>query len=279
MVELVVKIKNIELQKEIKLTVPQKWNELSPKQLLYIAKHWESWQTLAKINESLIKARALLFLELSGLESKKQKRELCNLLSFVDEDTDINILDFTNFVFEKLDLTKQILPKVKVGMFEFYYGPNDRINDISIDEFSYAFGIYNIYNKFKNDTYLNSLMAILYRPRNNKSEFYKTGDFKVPFNNKLVNEYEKKIKKLPEEYKQAVYLFFCGCLESLAIQFPNTFERGEAGVNKGGNFINSVVAMSGKKFGFYDEAKKQNAILFLTEMEEEIVEYKKRSKK
>ena len=61
--------------------IPETWNELSRKQLLYIAEYWEAWKLLAQNNQSLIRAKALLFVELMCGNTLSNKRKRIELLA------------------------------------------------------------------------------------------------------------------------------------------------------------------------------------------------------
>lgn len=274
MQEVSVKLKNSSKVVEFNLNFPNKWNELTPNQLLFVAKHWQGWQTVLKLGEPLLKIRALIVVTLCGLKNKQQRAKLCETLAFVDEDSGGNILSCSDFIFTQLDLTKNILPVVKPGWLKKYVGPTDRLGDISIDEFSFAFGVYGQYQKTNNETLLTTLFAVLYRPA--AYDYKKTGDNRLPFNNKLIELYEKDLKKMDDSYRQAVYLFFTGCLEYLAKRFPNVFKRAE-GSSKGGSFFDTVVSMSGGKFGPFESTKKTNLYIILNELD--IVIYNNANKK
>jgi hypothetical protein len=271
MQEVEIKINKSSGAESIKLNLPTCWNELSGKQLLYVSKFWFIWKEFIQENISLTKARALLFLELTNITSRREKKRLCFALSFINEQTDVNILDTTNFIFGELTLTKNLLPSIPVGFFTKYYGPAEKLVDINISEFSFAFACYSNYLKTHQETHLDKLVAVLYRPKN--KNYKTTGELRVDFNNKMITRYEKKTARLPREYKHAVFLFFKGCLEFLASekQFPQVFNSGNEKKYSGGSFIDAVVNMSGGKFGPFDTTKNQNLYIILKELRELII--------
>lgn len=280
MQDVIIKLNKESGSEEITISVPQSWNELKPYQLLYIAKYWQSWMDMITQSLSLTKARAALFLELSGLESRKDKKKLCFYLSCVGEDVDVNILDLTNFIFEKLDLTANLLPKIKVGFLTHFYGPKDNLSDLTLEEFSFAFNSYLQYSNFKHEADLNDLFAILYRPKNSESSYKTSGDFKVPFNVKLVDSYLPRAANVPFEYKEAVYIYFRGCIESLAAIFKPVFERSESDKkNSNKTFLDTMLNISGGKLGNFDETKNQNLHLALKYLTDLIIESQNNNKK
>jgi hypothetical protein len=280
MVEVEVK-KNVGKKEHMKANFPSSWNELSPKQLLYIADNWEIYQLLVKEGDNLRRVRSLLIFELCDLRWRG-RRKLAEMLRLVDEKTPANILDVTNFVFT-LKLTRNILPEFTVGPFwtrEKYAGPGDKLGDIDVEEFSYAFACYVNYEMTRHVSHLNKLVAVLYRPCS--KDFLQTGERKLPFNNKLVEVHEAKLKKLSYTKRYAVYLFFKGCIEffSQSKKYGAVFRRAEKmqGEN-GGSFLDSVIMMSGGKFGPFDTTKKTNLLIFLKDLNDAIIKSRNRNKK
>lgn len=255
------------------LVFPSSWDELTPEQLLYIGRHWNSWKKLAARSKPLINAKARLFLELCGLKTAKEKRRLAAAIELIDEKSDVNILSTTDFIFrsEKLKFTKNLLPSIQVGrkfysggkffVKEFYHGPADRLGDISIDEFTFAFTSFSNYNRTGQEKDLNNLIAVLYRPYN--KNYLVDGLIKIPFNNRLIELHAQKTAKLKPEVKQAVLLFFMGCMENLQKRYPRVFRRAEKNEAIGGSFNDTVVEISGDKFGTFNETKIEDAHLVL----------------
>lgn len=265
MQEVTVKLSSENITREYALNFPSSWNELSEKQLLFVGKHWTAWQALMKLGEPVIKARAMLVIVLSDLKGRRERLKFCETLSFIDENSGGNILDITNFIFEKNNLTKNLLPRVKVSWLREYAGPSDYMGDIDAEEFSFAFGIYLQFVRTHNEDLLTTLMAVLYRPA--RFDEHKTGENRQPFNKNLIEYHAGKLAKLPDCYRQAVYLFFLGCLEFMAGKHPNVFKRAEKAGGPGGTFLDSVVALSGGKFGPFESTKKTNIYILLKELD------------
>lgn len=254
---------------QVDVCLPTAWNELNKRQLLYIATYWQSWNDLLRLQEDMIKARAMLFLVLCGLKKKSDYTKLCNFLSFVDEETSVNVLDFTDFVFKDIALTKNLLPKLWVGGLKCFYGPQDNLTDLSIDEFAFCFDAYQKYSKTKDENDLNNLVFNLYRPKNKNIKI--SGDTRVLFNHKIDNTHLSRNVRYAES--QAIYLFFYGCVEYLRQVFPKIFQYSEEKQRKaGGTFLDATIAMSGGKFGSFNETKEMNIYIFFKELQEQIIE-------
>ena len=271
MQELTIKYNRHKNPKVFNLVLPGTWNELSESNILYIGNLWQAWQMMIKDNLSLKKARGLLLLELTGFKGKKLV-DLCEAFSNLDEEIDFDVLSLTDFIFNDFKLNRNLVPVIRLNQFDKYHGPADKLSDISIDEFSFAFSCYTQFHKTNEEHYLDKLAAVLYRPYN--PHYEKTGDKKVPFNNKLVDKYEVVFSRLPDGYKNAIYLFFKGCLDFIAKKFPEVFNSENKG-KSGGSFNKTIIAMSGDKFGSYDQTKVQNLYIVLETLQDLIIQNQK----
>ena len=269
------------------MNIPTSWNELTAKQLLYIAEYWELWCDMLRRGDPIRRARILILLQLCGL-SRKDTRKLCNLLSLVTEQTDTSILTCTEFLFEKYELTKNLLPRLFLGWsFKwdrlrsrpvriYFAGPEDRLADLTIDEFSFAFACYLRFEATRKPEHLTNLVAVLYRPES--ADFLVSGERKVPFTNKLIEEYAKRTARLSYATRFAVFLFFKSCIEYYAAH-PKTaavFKRAEDEERaSGGSFIDTVIALSGGELGPFSETKQTNLPIFLKLLHQKIVNSRK----
>jgi hypothetical protein len=259
----------------IHFSIPEKWEELTKNQVLYIATFWQAWQLMLKNNADMIKARASLFCALIN-QPNRQLKKILTYLSMVDyEKADLNLLDLTNFIFEKNDLTINHFPYFKTGLFQKLYGPNSKLTNISINEFSFLLNYYNLYNKTQNEEYLDNFIACMYRPLD--SNYLSTGDKRIPFNPFLISNHANAIKKLSIPEKQALLLFFIGCLEFFAKSFPLVFERSSnENTNTNTTFLDIIIKISGGKFGNFDQTKNQNAFIVLKELNNMLADSKKK---
>lgn len=265
MTHLEIKKNNISYNLELAST----WNELTREQLLYISERWLEWKEFFKYNESIQKVKALLFLKLINNKSAKEIKHICDLLSEYDhEGNEVNLLAFTDFLFSKNNLTTNLLPSIKITWFKKLYGPADKLDNITLNELSYAIDYYNAYNKYKQEKYLNLLVCILYRQSAPGGD--KRGDIREPLNLNTADRYLKQVSKLPDSIKQAIYIFFNGCLSHWQNKYPLVFNSGSPKSSSGNpdsSFIDLVLSMSGGKFGTFEQTKEQNASLVLKELQ------------
>lgn len=274
MKHLEVKINN---GKTIKVSFPENWNDLSPKQLLYIANLWQAWQLMLKEGISLQSAKAMLFIRLAKFKNRSEKRALLKMLSSADfEELDFNPLSLVNFIFETNNLTKNNFKEIRTTIFTKLYGPNDKLSNISINELSFAINYYNQYNSTGNIEYLNLFIACLYRPKN--EDYKKTGDIRKPFILETISMHLKQVEKMSADKKQAVYLFFVGCMDFLSHPFPLVFSRAKEAVSSNQTFLDVILKISGGKFGTFDQTASQNAFIVLKELNNILAEQSKTKK-
>lgn len=256
----------IDANKIIDLTITDSWSELNINQVLYIANFWQAWQLMLKNNQSMRYARAKLFMVLIKNKTAKELKQIFTILSTIDFETlEINLLSYTDFVFQNIELTNNIIPTLKIGWFKKLYGPSDKLSNITINEFSFALNYYNLYNKFEKDEHLDLLIACLYRrPKKNWEE---SGDIRTDFNTYTADKYLPQIKILNYAHKQAVYLYFHSCIELFSKLFPYVFSKAEAGTsNSKQTFLDVILKIAGGKFGSYNETKSEKAIIILRDL-------------
>jgi hypothetical protein len=259
---------NSEQPRVVSVALTDKWNELSKNQLLYIALVWQSWQLMLRNNANMQVAKARLFTALIVDKSNKELKEILNLLSSVDfEESNFNPLALTDFIFESNKLTINKFMAIKIGWFKTLYGPEERLGNSSINEFSFALNFYNAYNKTSNEDFLNNFVACLYRPSYKGWEA--TGDIRKPFNPFTIEQHLPLVKKMSYAHKQAIYLFFAGSMDSLSNEFKRVFSKSnsEQKSDSKQTFLDIILKISGGKFGNFDQTKDQNAYLVLKELQ------------
>lgn len=268
----------VNADKVIDLTIIDNWDELKFNQVLYIANYWQAWQLLLKNNQPMQYARAKLFTVLIINKTAKELKEIVTLLSQVDfAELDINLLSYTDFVFQKIELTKNSMPFLKIGLFKKLYGPSDKLLNININEFSFALNYYNLYNKFEKDEHLDLLVACLYRTP--KKNWEASGDIRSDFNTYTADKYIAEIKNCNYAYKQVIYLYFHSCIELFSKLFPFVFSKAEGGTsNSKQTFLDVILKISGGKFGSYNETSAQNAIIILRDLNALLAEASKNKK-
>lgn len=158
------------------------------------------------------------------LVSSAQLMELTVMLDFLfetvtDKDKEYKIISSR--------LTKNPVPDMNFHG-SSWPGPSDRLFNITFEEYIFSETNYMNYLKSGDDKDLDKLIATLYRPQDPKWNFnmdHYQGDSRVPFNSHTIDARAKSIKRYPKDAKMAIVLFYQGCKNFLADQFPHVFER------------------------------------------------------
>ena len=128
---------------------------------------------------------------------------------------------FVEWVFDLDELYQ--FPKFVRVRFRKFYGPADKLANLTMEEFSFAdlFFYEWTQNRDDNDA-LNRLMTVLYRP---KAKHPAPEDVREPFEKSLLPERAKYIQRLNRDVKLAVAMAFAGSRQYIEKQFPVIFPK------------------------------------------------------
>ena len=149
---------------KVKVLTPASWNELTRKQLLYIAELFDSRFTLIDFKVRVLKA----FLSLKNKIARQISHEDAYFLT-----------ETLDYLFKPINLTKNLIPTIKISRFRRLFGPADKMMTSTFGEFIKAHTRFEVYEKNKTaspeallsklyeekDAFLNEMVAILYRPK------------------------------------------------------------------------------------------------------------------
>lgn len=186
-------------------------------------------------------------------------------------------LPFSKFIFEKLSLTK--FPKfVKIDGIK-YYGPADRLSNITIEELNFAYRFYYEWMAEKDPSALDRLITTIYRPQRKK----KRGDIREPFDQTTIMARGTIFPKLPEETKISIGLAFKGSIDHMFSKFPILFPPSKEKKSKEKPKYQSLVPMinamfmyENQPFGPREATIKTNAYVFFDVSQETIIAARKR---
>lgn len=229
--------------------IPESFNELTADQLLQLCRYYNG-QTL------LPKARLHFALHLVGWKAFHWRRNRAIMaiphqqVHFIGQSID--------WAFAPSTLTRQLLPRVRVGL-RFFYGPKDFFGNGILDEVITAFEKMTSYKEASSDAersrLLAELAATLYRPRKWYWPFIKwlpwlnNGDPRRAFNENLIKPNAAILGKLPQEQLNAILLFFEGCTAHWEAVAPLVFTSNKEGVGDRLGWSKFYVSMAGPKFG------------------------------
>jgi hypothetical protein len=119
----------------------------------------------------------------------------------------------------KLKSTRNFVPRI-LG----YHGPKDGFENVTFCEYRIARNYFRKFAETNEESYLNSLVAILYRPSKWFTFFRRLrsswdGEIRQAFTSKSnqlsVEKRAKRISKVPYHIRYCVFLYFCGCEDYL----------------------------------------------------------------
>lgn len=246
-------------KKEYKL--PESWNELSGQQLIAIApillKKEISIQEQWYVAHTLCGFKSDLY----TVEQSRQKNGYDYLANEIRE----KILPLIQFLFDKNELTKQLIPVIEVaGEYKFFgttelYGPIDDFNNITIAEFSDTESCLNMFEETRDALWLHRFLAIMYRPKKKKASPHSAdfdGDVRVPYNFHCNDLIAVKTGSIDERIKCAILLWYYGCRAEFVANNKFLFQSASSGDSGSGGITDLIHALAGPKFGTVEETGK-----------------------
>lgn len=257
----VIKLKHIDKR------IPTSWDELTPKQLLFVAGMWKHWKLLSSITEPLLsdkyareifKQRLGLLIVLLDIPSYKFWDKSYKAFKALGYDDIATLLKHTDFIFAGNSLTVNSFQEIGG-----YYGPGEKLNYVSIEEFGFVETFYLLYLKTEDDQYLHKLISSLYR-KSDSENYNKRGDKRKPFSPHYISEGEAWASKLDYKKKQAILLYYMGCRAYLEKVYTYVFKKSAGKTTETTNYAELLIDLAGDKFGDYEKTKATSArdILF-----------------
>lgn len=260
----------------LNFNIPTSWNELSERQRSKIS-------TLifnAKENDKGVYFSVLYYLfcpnRWSISKGWKERYKFIRLLLQVPFS---ELLQYIEFVFVDLKLTNfpkyVIIDKVK------YYGPANRLSNVSIEELNFAYRFYFDWITTKDVGALDRLVTTIYRPAKKK----KRGDIREIFNEENIMRRGSVFPKLSLDKKIAIGFAFKGSVEYMFSKYPVLFPPQKEKKNKDKSkpkyqslvpMINAMFMYENQPLGTRNEVIKTNAYVFFDVAQETVVSNKKR---
>lgn len=198
--------------KELHLTLPRSWAELSEDQALYISKI-----ILDNISELELMTRC--FMRFTGIRIIPKKAlpayfwfRYKKETHLIDADTFGNMISWLDWIKEEVKLFKN---PAKIGR---YVGCNFKLFGISLEEYLLADQMYIAYSKSNKMEFLNKLVAICYRK---KTDSWNEG--------KKLAKWTRRFRFTPKYKKYLVYLWFTGVKASIIETYPYIFQTDSGG--------------------------------------------------
>lgn len=241
-------------------TAPSNWNEISEAQLL-------SWGAMCLKKLSLPDAVRLAIIVFYDIPFKVFKT--------IPEAGKVQLADTLRFLFGKNNLVKWIIPSIQHEG-ETYYGPADRLENLTIAEYSKTELYYQVYVKQNNPLALDLLIAALYRPQ-------RTGlldrDIREDITEIGTKHRAEQFSKLEPKLRQAILLNYEGCRNFIRTNFLDKLpSNGQGKQEEIFDYNKVILQVAGGKFGTKSETEKAYLFDFLQHLldtAEEIARTKK----
>jgi hypothetical protein len=197
------------------LDLPEKWDDVPANLYPNLASIYLAEDNQFDAYAKTVRAFALLAWSEWKIIEQLKPDELIDLLPLID------------WVFNKLDLQKNLQPAITINNLE-YAGPADGMDNLRFAEWCAADTFMVNYTETQDVNWLHQLAAVLYRPAGIGDEYtpgkvtYR-GDTREKFNDNLLKERSALMATLPANVIQGIYLFFASCRAQIIGMYPVTF--------------------------------------------------------
>lgn len=212
------------------ITVPDSWNKLSRRQLLFLSLLFG--KALEQYHFKVIALNKLSGIKITGkyyihetnqrycFQVKHQRRRF-----FVTAGLYKELLKSIAFITSPSTLTLQLIPRFWFG--RWFYGPSDSLYNISYNELVHAQLAYTNFENTKDPAHLNHLLAVLYRRKKKsirKSDPNWDGDMRENFSAYTYQRRARWFRFVPFKLKYTVFIFYSGSLSQMADEHPLCFK-------------------------------------------------------
>jgi|GEM_PF-2058255 len=272
---------------EYDFTIAKKWNDLNFYQIGEIAKLYMSDRKLEK-EEFQFLLLTILFVDIAvGSDGYEEKAASFNVLinevhlMKIDENDQDYLFQYIEFLEKSMDLTK-FPPAVELDG-KVYFGPADRLSNITIEELTFADHLYFDWMTKKRQIDLDRLVTVLYRP---ESRVENLEDRREVFSRQTLVDRGSILPTMDENLKYAIGFAFKGSREALFSKFRIVFpsikskfkgnERKPIKYKSFNPMITSMAMGESSPLGNLHDVKKTNAVDFFEVVQETIIIERKR---
>lgn len=252
--------------------VPERWHELERKQFASIIQVMNFRK--ADKHTIAISLVALLF-----------GKENFHILTGLTDDLLCALVPLTNFLVEEKPEVKNFFPELKIRK-KKSLAPADDLSNITFGEWCFIFQFYQYYQIDQDVSWLNKLIAVLYRPADPEqdpdSAKFK-GDLREVFNENLISKRAKDVAAIEKKYKDAVLAWFILAIHQVMDRRPNVFPASaendpEAPAvteqpDQSRTWMSIFRELLGPKWGTAEQLKNTNAMFVLDALEEQQISY------
>jgi len=196
-------------------SIASNWNEVSAMVYPELCSLYLKTPVDMSAYDKTVRAFILLTLDHYEIVKKLKGQEVYHLLKTVD------------WVFNRLDLQVNLLPKINIDGID-YFGPSNEMENLRFGEFCLADTHYVKYARYGQIVDLHRLAACLYRPAGLGNEYsfdsptYR-GDIREKFNDQLLNLRTKSMQNLSKAILDGIYIFYASCKHNIVGMYTEFF--------------------------------------------------------
>lgn len=247
--------------KAIKITLPKSWNELTNRQLERLALLFSTTQPSAKFDIAVL----FILLDIKWWQYIQKAKVRIVLWNVPMSEIRKNY----NFIYTKNDRTS-FLPFLKIKSYNLkptiFFAPQDRIANLTCDEFAVADDLHIKWRETKEVEYLHYLAAVLYTNKKKRPDFDK---------NEL-HEKAKRFSRVPIKKLLAIEITYFGCKNNIVKRFPKAFPKANPEAsgtkNKKYGFGKVILSMAKGDLSKLETIKKVNIFAFLEQFEDDLIQ-------
>lgn len=198
----------------IDITIPTKWNQLTPFQLRLIGRLLYSKTEFEKKFFRQLMATVIFIPKVRFIHFWK----LFLILREVGFD---GIIHYADFIFDEADCLTKFPEFYKVGKTKLF-GPGERLQNITILELSYADAFYFNWINKSDEKDLQRLVACLYRPADKNP---KESDIRKPFDKLLLPKNAELTDRIALSDMYIIALAYQGSRETFKKRYPYVFPK------------------------------------------------------
>ena len=219
--------------RQIPVPLPSSWEELSERNLLFLAERFPltptrgfAWDFFIHLLNLPARPRLAWAFVRNIMLSKRLTRQWAQLLMdsadndrHLDEEhlperdffeqqllMAIDELDNFKWIFEKYSIEKCLMPKIRLR-FQTWYGPDWLLSNVTADEFDKADMFFTRFMRDKREDDLHRLIACIWRP---KAKTPSLDDIREPFSEFRIEHHAGQIARWPKKYQTACLLVYAG---------------------------------------------------------------------
>ncbi|SDG68226.1 hypothetical protein SAMN05421827_109145 [Pedobacter terrae] len=207
-----------------------------------------------------------------------------HILYYLPDEDKHSLVSLTNFIMDVQVPVKNFFPTLQLRK-KKHFAPSEFLSELNFGEWCFAYQAWNYYTQFKDDKFLDELIAILYRQKStDEHALDKVGDIREPFNENLISKNAKSVGNVHHRIKLAIYAWFTASINLQMSYRPTAFPVGTGeNVDSESDQVPATIfslfrELLGPKWGTTGVLRLENADFVLDGLEEMRIAFKESQK-